>query len=115
MAIVLTDNAHYQAIADAIRAKNGMTTTYKPAEMAEAILAIAPGITLDELENPATAEQILSGYRAYAADGSVILGTAKTYEEGYADGIAESLKVTYMTDENGNLLADESGNRIIDD
>jgi len=40
MAIVLTDSANYAAIADAIRAKNGEQSTYRPAEMAAAIDAI---------------------------------------------------------------------------
>lgn len=37
MAIIATDNAYYSAIADAIRAKSGVTDTYKASEMAEAI------------------------------------------------------------------------------
>jgi len=40
MAIVLTDNANYAAIARAIRGKNGEQTVYKPGEMAAAIDAI---------------------------------------------------------------------------
>lgn len=43
MAIVTTDNQHYSAIADAIRAKNGLTTTYLPSEMAAAITALPTG------------------------------------------------------------------------
>lgn len=43
MAIVTTDNQHYSAIANAIRAKNGLTTTYLPSEMAAAITAIPTG------------------------------------------------------------------------
>lgn len=43
MAIVTTDNQHYSAIADAIRAKNGTETTYKPSDMAAAITAIPSG------------------------------------------------------------------------
>ena len=42
MAIVLTDNANYAAIAGAIRAKTGSAATYKPREMAAAIDAIVP-------------------------------------------------------------------------
>jgi hypothetical protein len=41
MAIVLTDNKHYNDIADAIRLKNGKTITYYPSEMANAIKAIS--------------------------------------------------------------------------
>lgn len=37
MANKITNTQHYQAIADAIRAKNGETTTYTPSQMAQAI------------------------------------------------------------------------------
>lgn len=43
MAIVTTDNQHYSAIANAIRAKNGEATLYKPSEMAAAISALPTG------------------------------------------------------------------------
>ena len=43
MATVLTDNAHYSAIASAIRGKNGLSFTYRPSEMAAAIAAIPTG------------------------------------------------------------------------
>lgn len=43
MAIVTTDNQYYSAIANAIRAKNGEATLYKPSEMAAAITAIPTG------------------------------------------------------------------------
>lgn len=43
MAIVTTDNQYYSAIADAIRAKNGEATLYKPSEMAAAITALPTG------------------------------------------------------------------------
>ena len=45
MALVLTDNANYAAIARSIRAKNGEETAYRPAEMAAAIdaIVIQPG------------------------------------------------------------------------
>ena len=43
MAIVATDNTHYGNIAAAIREKNGLTASYKPSEMAEAIRAIQTG------------------------------------------------------------------------
>lgn len=38
--LVVTDNAHYSAIANAIRTKNGTENTYTPAQMAPAILAL---------------------------------------------------------------------------
>ncbi len=40
MTKVLTDSKYYKAIADAIRVKNGSTTSYKPSGMAAAISAI---------------------------------------------------------------------------
>lgn len=40
MTKVLTDPKYYTAIANAIRAKNGSTTTYKPSGMADAITAL---------------------------------------------------------------------------
>ena len=43
MTKVLTDPKYYTAIADAIRAKNGSTTIYKPSGMAAAISAIQVG------------------------------------------------------------------------
>lgn len=43
MANVIINDAHLTDIADAIREKNGETTTYKPGQMADAILAITTG------------------------------------------------------------------------
>lgn len=43
MAKVLTDSSNYTAIADAIRSKNGASTQYKPAQMAQAIKDISTG------------------------------------------------------------------------
>ena len=43
MAAVITDNAHYSAIAQAIREKRGGTETYTPAQMAQAIGGISGG------------------------------------------------------------------------
>lgn len=43
MAIKLTNTQHYQAIADAIRAKTGSADTFTPAEMADAISEITTG------------------------------------------------------------------------
>lgn len=43
MANVLVQDSSLTAIADAIREKNGETTTYKPADMASAIAAITTG------------------------------------------------------------------------
>lgn len=43
MAVVRTNNRYYAEIADAIRAKNGATDLYTPAQMAEAIRGISTG------------------------------------------------------------------------
>ena len=43
MANVLVEETSLEDIADAIRSKNGLTTKYKPAEMADAISAISGG------------------------------------------------------------------------
>lgn len=76
MATGLTDSAHYQAIANAIRGKNGSNETYVPAEMARAISLIETGVQLDPLTNPATGQQILSGFEAYDEEGNLLEGTA---------------------------------------
>ncbi len=47
MSIITTDSARYSAIAAAIRAKNGETEQYTPAEMAAKIAAITTGAELD--------------------------------------------------------------------
>ena len=52
MAKVVTDNKYYQAIADAIRALTGSSSTYTPAQMAPAIIGyIAGGIDLSDVES----------------------------------------------------------------
>lgn len=45
MTKVLTDPTYYTAIANAIRAKNGSTTSYKPSGMADAIIALTTSST----------------------------------------------------------------------
>jgi hypothetical protein len=76
MARGLTNEANYVAIANAIRQKNGGSDTYAPAEMPNAILEIETGVKLDPLSNPATSQQILSGYEAYDSSGNLLSGTA---------------------------------------
>jgi hypothetical protein len=51
MALGLTDRQNYEAIAAAIRNKNGIDATYTPAEMAAAIEEIETGVALEPLEN----------------------------------------------------------------
>ena len=43
MSIVTIDDSYFTDIANAIRGKNGETTTYKPNEMAAAISALSSG------------------------------------------------------------------------
>ena len=108
MARGLTDSAHYQAIADAIRAKNGLAETYAPEEMAPAIEAIETGKALDTLANQAAAEHILKGYAAYNAEGEVVTGTT---EKGVVlkpldntAGAAQVLSGYQAYDEEGNVI-----------
>lgn len=69
MAKVLTDSSNYTAIAAAIRSKNGASTQYKPAQMAQAIKGISTGSGTDTSDATATASNIESGYSAYTAGG----------------------------------------------
>lgn len=69
MAKVLTDSSNYTAIAAAIRSKNGASTQYKPAQMAQAIKDISTGSGTDTSDATATASNIESGYSAYTAEG----------------------------------------------
>lgn len=58
--IVFTNDKHYQDIADAIRNKNGLSTEYKPSQMAEAINALVVGGTVilqDKTVNPSEVQQ----------------------------------------------------------
>ena len=66
MAKKLYEESSIQAIADAIREKNGETTTYKPSEMAAAITAITTGGGGVEVE-----PIVLSGSQSYACSGKV--------------------------------------------
>lgn len=108
MAKGLTDDANYQAIANAIRLKNGLPDKYTPKEMATAITAIETGKVLDVLENQADAEHILTGYAAYNAEGEVITGEA---EKGVVlkpldntAGAAQVLSGYQAYDANGNVI-----------
>ena len=49
MANVLVKQSYLEDIADAIRAKNGLSDTYKPSEMADAISDISGGISIPNL------------------------------------------------------------------
>ena len=61
MTKVLTDPKYYTAIANAIRAKNGSTTSYKPSGMADAITALTTsGITEHTVTLKQTKNQTIS-------------------------------------------------------
>ncbi len=91
MAQVATDSRHYSDIADAIRAKNGKATTYRPAEMAPAILAITGGSVYPVLEVP-------SEYLSY-----VEYCLANFYSGKYANlvvwGVDDWIAVSFLMDD----------------
>jgi hypothetical protein len=66
----LFNTSSVQDIANAIRSRNGLSSTYKIAEMASAVSAIAT-------DGTATADKILSGYTAYGLSGQKMVGTAQ--------------------------------------
>lgn len=86
MSIVITDPINYTNIANSIRAKNGLSTVYKPAEMSAAIdaLNVSGVINLqDKTVNPSTSQQSLSADTGYDGLGVVTInampsGTAGT-------------------------------------
>lgn len=69
MAIVTTDNAHYTAIADAIRSKTGGMDTYTPEQMAGAVAAISGGSLVIGAENLHDSSQdIANTYLSYGVE-----------------------------------------------
>lgn len=107
MSLGLTDDSNYQAIADAIRAKNGETDTYSPEEMAQAILDIKTGTALNPLDNPATAKKIFEGYMAYNDQGEPIVGEALPDLSNPAT--SEEILAGYMAyDSNGDAIVGQA-------
>ena len=74
MAQKLYEESNIQAIADAIREKNGETTTYKPSEMADAISAITTGGGGIEVE-----PIVLSGNQSYGCAGTLASNYIKLF------------------------------------
>ena len=119
--IVLTDNAHYSAIAGAIRTKNGSQTTYTPAEMAPAILALPSGSTevvavtqsiapnggtaiditaVDISDTTAVASDVANGKYFYNASGVKTAGTATISVGG------DAVAVRTYADTNGGTVTE---------
>lgn len=85
MANVVINDEHLTSIADAIRGKNGETTTYKPAEMADAISAITgAGGNWDYSQLHSV---VISGSNltSYLSGDELIVGiSARGYPSGYS-------------------------------
>ena len=75
MAIITTDNQHYEDIADAIRSKNNTNNTYTPAEMAGAILNLPTGSGVDVSDTTAIAGDVRKNKYFYTAAGVKTAGT----------------------------------------
>lgn len=132
---VLTNSQHYTDIADAIRSKNGSGNTYKPSEMAEAILALEGGGELEEgyvtptgqefTEYPIgdgfssvtvagdynlTPENIAEGITIYGVEGTLKIGASSTIPPEY-EFFVEHAKLLY-TGDYANLAILESNNKL---
>ena len=68
MATVLTDNQNYSNIADAIRGKLGVETTYLPSEMADAI---------DNIEIPTLSQKTVTANGIYDPSDDEVDGYSK--------------------------------------
>ena len=90
MTMKLFNTSSVQDIANAIRARNGLSRTYKIAEMASAISSIAT-------DGTATADKIFSGYTAYGLNGQKMVGTA-------SDSGGTAIVVTDEPDEHGGTI-----------
>lgn len=93
MAIVITNDQHYAGIADAIREKNGEGATYKPSEMAAAILEIMGG-NVKKVTSVNVYENI--GMYTITYEGGQMVTGSVTFDE---NGLPTSL-----TDDRGNTV-----------
>lgn len=99
MAKGVTDRKHYEAIASAIRVMNGEATTYKPSQMAGAILDLDGGANLAKVSEIAIYDAIGMFSITYA-DGKTVTGSG-TFD---VDG-----NPTSLTDDQGNSVTFENG------
>nr|DAK90249.1 MAG TPA: hypothetical protein [Caudoviricetes sp.] len=96
MTKVLTDPTYYTAIANAIRGKNGGTTTYKPSDMADAITALTASstaghtITLKQTEHQSIAANVSSLAKSlYSSDKADVVFDPDILDVRlYVDGLA---------------------------
>ena len=97
MSKVYTDPRHYADIADAIRAKNGLTDTYKPSEMPAAIRAIETGGETEPLSVTANGTY----YPPAGVDGfSPVTVRVSGSETPYSDSMRDLLVLWYDGIEN---------------
>lgn len=87
---ILTDAAYYAAIAGAIRAKAGVSSTYTPSQMASAIEAIPSGVT------PVLGPKSISTNGTYSASSDSL--------DGY-DTVTVSVPNTYTAGDAGKVVA----------
>ena len=100
-----TLSALFSAIANAIRGKTGTSDSIVADDFPSAIDNIETGVKLPELTNPATAENIQSGYEAVDGDGNVVTGTATitTYTVEHITAIPNGADtVVYLTNQKRN-------------
>lgn len=104
MAKGITDSQHYTSIAAAIRSQNGEEATYKPSEMAAAILALVAGggEAGGEVKKVASVNvyESIGMFVITYEDGTVVTGSATFDENGLPTG---------LTDDNGNTVNFVSG------
>lgn len=109
MAKGITDRQHYEAIAQAIRSKNGEEATYKPSQMAAAILAIEGGARVSEV----TIYEAIGNFTVTYEDGPMITGSATFDENGHPTSLTASNGTTVnFTSGYPTSATDKDGNTV---